>query len=163
MNDVKNTVSCGGGSDRIAADTFDDIGADCERIVNTNPCKPSPEPATMSSSGVVTVRVSCTGDASGSLLLQTFVPATQLQKARKKARKSDHLKAKRMTLGRASFKLRRGQNAKLRVRIKSDGKRIIKRSRKGIDARATLTVRQSFGVRALSLKNGDKLKIKAQR
>ena len=153
-NGVKNSISCGRGTDQIAADTFDDIGADCERIINTNPCKPSPAPAQMSSKGVVTIKVSCTDDASGSLVLQTFQPA---KTSKKKAR------AKRVTLGRGSFKVKAGGNKKVKVRIKSTGKRLVKHSKKGLEARAILTVRQSFGVRSLSLKNGDKLKIKAKR
>jgi hypothetical protein len=117
---------------------------------------------TMSGSGVVTVRVSCTEDASGSLLLQTYRPVKQLDKARKKARGSSKLKAKRVTLGRGSFKLRRGQNKKVKIRLKGSGRQLVKRRKKGLDARAVLTVRQSFGVRSLSLKNGDRLKIKAK-
>jgi hypothetical protein len=49
------------------------------------------------------------------------------------------------------------------VKIKGAGKRVIKRSKKGITARSMVTVRQSFGVRSLSLRKGDKLKIKAKK
>ena len=162
-NGIRNSISCGPGSDQISADTFDDIGPDCERIINVNPCKPSTAPVAMSGSGVVTITVSCTDDASGSLLLQTYKPLKQLDKARKKARGSAKLKAKRVTLGKGSFKLKRGQNKKVKVRLKGSARQLVRRSKKGLDARAVLTVRQSFGVRALSLENGRKLKIKAKR
>jgi Ca2+-binding RTX toxin-like protein len=154
LNEVKNTVSCGRGSDAIAADTFDDIKGDCERIINTSPCKASPSPATMSGSGVVTIRVSCTQDASGSLQLRTAGKV-------KTSANSKH--SKRLILGRKGFKLKRGQSVKLKVKIKGAGKRVIKRSKKGITARSMVTVRQSFGVRSLSLRKGDKLKIKAKK
>ncbi len=49
------------------------------------------------------------------------------------------------------------------MKIKGAGKRVIKRSKKGITAQSMVTVRQSFGVRSLSLRNGDKLKIKAKK
>jgi len=102
---------------------------------------------------VVTVRVSCTQDASGSLELRTAG----------KVKTSKSSKAKRLDLGRKSFKLKRGQSLKLKVKIKGAGKRVIKRSKKGITAQSTVTVRQSFGVRSLSLRKGDKLKIKAKK
>ena len=104
---LKNSVSCGPGSDQIAADTFDEIAADCERIINSSPCKSSPDQAEMSKSGVVTVRVSCTADASGSLQLRTAG----------KVKTSGQ--AKRLVLGSKSFKLGRGKNAKVKVRISS--------------------------------------------
>jgi Ca2+-binding RTX toxin-like protein len=154
LNQVKNSVTCGRGTDQIAADTFDEIAADCEKIINKSPCKASTAGTQMSGSGVVTVRVSCTADASGSLQLRT---AGKVKTSKKSKR------AKRLSLGRKSFKLKRGQSAKLKVRIKGSGKRVIKRSKKGITAQATVTVRQSFGVRSLSLRKGDKLKIKAKR
>jgi hypothetical protein len=153
-NGVKNSVSCGPGTDQILADTFDDIGGDCERIMNPNPCKVSPEPAAMSKKGVVTVKVSCTDDAAGALQLRT-AGAVKTSKSKRRAR--------RLSLGRRSFKAKRGQSLKVKVRIKGSGKRAIKLNKRGITARATLTVRQSFGVRALSTKTGDKLKIKAKR
>jgi len=152
-NGLPNSVSCGRGTDQIAADTFDDIGADCEQIVNTNPCKPSTGPAQMSSKGVVTIKVSCRDDASGSLLLQTY-------QAKKSSKKSP---PKKIALGRSSFKLKAGGNTKVKVRLKKNGRKLVNRRKKGLDARAILTVRQSFGVRALSLKNGDKVMIKAKK
>ncbi len=152
-NGLPNSVSCGRGRDQIAADTFDDIGADCEQIINTNPCKPSTSPAQMSSKGVVTIKVSCRDDASGSVLLQTY-------QAKKSSKKSP---PKKITLGRSSFKLKAGGNTKVKVRLKKSGRKLVNRRKKGLDARAILTVRQSFGVRALSLKNGDKVTIKAKK
>ena len=107
----------------------------------------------MSASGVVTLRVSCTADAAGTLQLRTGG----------KVKTSKRAKAKRLNLGRKSFKLKRGQSAKVKIRIKGAGKRVIKRSKKGINAQSTVTVRQKFGVRSMSLKKGDRLKIKAKR
>ncbi len=153
LNERKNSVSCGRGTDSIAADTFDEIAGDCERIVNTSPCKANADSAPMSASGVVTLRVSCTADASGTLQLRTGG----------KVKTSKQAKAKRLTLGRKAFKLKRGQSAKVKIRIKSAGKRVIKRSENGINAQSTVTVRQKFGVRSMSLKKGDRLKIKAKK
>jgi hypothetical protein len=100
---------------------------------------------------VVTIRVSCTQDASGSLQLRTAGKVKSSKKAR----------AKRLSLGRKSFKLKKGQNTKLKIRVKSSGKRAIKRSKRGVTARATVTVRQKFGVRSMSLRKGDSVKITA--
>src|SRR4029450_5773522 len=106
LTERKNSVSCGRGTDSIAADTFDEIAGDCERIINTSPCKANADSAPMSASGVGTVRSPCTAAASGTLQLRTGGKVKTPKKA----------KAKRLTLGRKSFKLKRGQSAKLKIR-----------------------------------------------
>jgi hypothetical protein len=154
-NGVKNAVSCGGGIDQIVADTFDVVGDDCEQIMNPTPCKVSPEPATMSRSGVVSVKVSCTEQASGRLTLGTAGKVRTSQSKRAKARK--------LSLGAKSFTATAGQAKTLKVRVSRRGRRVVQRSKKGITVRALVTVRQSFGIRALSTRTGDKIKLKAKR
>ncbi len=135
LNQQKNSITCGRGTDQIAADTFDEIAGDCERIINSSPCKASTAGATMSGSGVVTVRVSCTADAAGSLQLRTAG----------KVKSSKRSKAKKLTLGQKSFKLKRGQSTKVKVRVKGAGKRVIKRSEKGVTTRRRSPCARSSG------------------
>ena len=154
LNERKNSVSCGRGTDSIAADTFDEIAGDCERIINSSPCKASADRRHDERQR--------RGHAAG-LLHRGRLRHAAAAHRRQGEDVQDSAKAKRSTLGHKSFKLKRGQSTKVKVRIKGAGKRVIKRSKKGINAQSTVTVRQQFGVRSMSLKKGDKLKIKAKR
>ena len=122
---------CGAGVDEVTADPVDTIGDGCEaeRVRQSGICVPTSRNLRVSSSGQVSLRMTCAFAAKGTVRLTS---ASRV--------KSGKGKARRIALGSKSFS---GKIGKLTVKVKlsKSGRSVLKR-KKRLSAVATLRVRR---------------------
>jgi len=133
------TATCGGGRDTVSADALDEVGSGCEaeNVRQTGICVPASRSVRMSGSGVVSVRMRCALAARGTMRLES---AGRVRSGKGKARK--------LNLGRKSFRGRAGQRLTVRVKLSGAGRSLIKR-RKSLRVRAVLRVRRNVAKAAM--------------
>ena len=129
----------GGDLDKATVDPGDTVDADCEQV---DPAPPRPEPppdrvgprvgisrrASVAAGGLVAIRLSCpaaeSAGCSGTLRLERV--------------------GRRVRLGSRSFRIAAGRSAVVRVRLSSEGRRLLGRLRR-LRVRATATARDAAG------------------
>jgi hypothetical protein len=124
-------ATCGGGRDAVTADPSDEIGSGCEAegVRQSGICVPTSRSVRMSSSGLVSLRMTCAFNAKGSVQLRS---AGRVRTGKGKAR--------RLVLGRKSFTSKLGKLT-VRIRVSKSGRSVIKR-KKRLRVQAFLAVRR---------------------
>jgi Ca2+-binding RTX toxin-like protein len=135
---VKGEVSCGKGNDSVIADAVDTVASDCEQVDKVSAastrCSVRNSAVTMSSSGLVKLRLTCPSVAKGTLTLQT---AGAYKSAKKK----------KVTLGRKSFSLTAGKSKTLSIKLSKKAKRLVKRNKR-LRVRAVLSIKGASSAKA---------------
>ena len=128
---IAGNVSCGGGTDHVVSDPTDKVSADCELVnVASSRCTPSTSSVRMTSSGSLSVNITCGLAGTGTLVLQ----------ASSKALKSAHA-SRTITLARKRFTISTGGKAKtVKLKLKGKAKRAVLR-RKRLSVRAVVTMK----------------------
>jgi Ca2+-binding RTX toxin-like protein len=124
---VKGEVSCGPGKDSVTADQNDTIAADCEQknltlgVLAT--CTVESNPARMSRSGTISVRVKCPTGGKATLALRTVGKAKRAKK-----------------LGSKAFTLKAGKRTTVKIKLSGAARRLVKKNQ-SLRAHATVTVK----------------------
>jgi Ca2+-binding RTX toxin-like protein len=129
---VKGEVSCGAGRDSVVADRTDTIANDCEQkntLSALATCTINSDPARMSKSGTIRVRVKCPLGGKAKLSLRTVGKAKRAKK-----------------LGSKSFKMKAGKRKTVRIKLSGKARRLVKK-KKALRAHATVTVKAAVASR----------------
>ena len=129
---VKGRVSCGAGRDSVVADRTDTIAKDCEQkntLSALATCTINSDPARMSKSGTIRVRVKCPIGGKAKLSLRTVGKAKRAKK-----------------LGSKSFTMKAGKRKTVRVKLSGKARRLVKK-KKALRAHATVSVRAAVASR----------------
>lgn len=157
LDGAVDNSSCGGGHDFVLADPEDNLAGDCETTTLSNtlagplpappaqPVRIARKPVEVSSSGLATLRLRCARDAGA----RCSGRVTLIQ-ARRGAKTSSR-RRQRGVLGTASFSVRSGRVAKVKVRLSRNGRRRVMRKRR-IRCRVSVAVRRRGG--ATTIVNG---------
>jgi Ca2+-binding RTX toxin-like protein len=135
-------ATCGGGSDEVTVDLDDEIGSGCEAggIRQSSICSSTARKVRMTGSGVVTLRLRCQTNAQGRVQLRSAGRV-----------KSGKGKARRVTLGRKSFKAKKNQILTVRIKVAKGASRVVKR-KKRLRVQAVVAVRRDGSKGAMQSK-----------
>jgi hypothetical protein len=115
----KDSIACGNGVDAVAADPFDAVAADCEKVSRGTGALSLPKTIDVSAKRVATVRVGCPAKAYGGCRRGALT-----------------LRAKGTKVASAPFTIGAGDSAKVQLRLSSKGLATL-RSRRPRSLRAT--------------------------
>ena len=135
-----DAVSCGGERDTVMADTRDEIADDCEAVSGSaSATRISRKPVQMGPNGVLPVRLSCPAvhksSCRGTITLVALPSKRRAQASRR---------SRRGPLGRTKFKIRRGQQASVKMQASRHGRRRVLRQR-SVRCKATVVMRDGAG------------------
>jgi Ca2+-binding RTX toxin-like protein len=149
---VRGSVSCGAGADIVTADRTDQVAGDCEtaNIRAASRCTVRRGAVKMTRKGVVRLRIACPLSARGSVTLRSA------RAIRSSFGQQTRRKAKKVLLGRKSFRAKAGRTTVVKLKLRRKGRRAILRHHK-LRTKATVVTRPSGAVRRSAVRKSSRV------